>query len=58
MMRKTNHEGYYDPTACDAIIRADKGRKRQQRTRNIVTGLTYCLWELPCFWVAVNALRE
>lgn len=56
-MRKVNHEGYYDPTAWDAIIPVDKGRKRNRSPRHRVTGLTFHLGELACFWVAVNTLR-
>ena len=39
MMRKRNHEGYYDPAAWDAIVRVDKGRKWCQRAKYKVAGL-------------------
>lgn len=43
-----NHEGYTDYTACEAVRRADRGRKRK-RAENSALHLTYCIEEARGF---------
>lgn len=51
-MRDRNHEGYHDPTACGAIRRADK-RKRRGRKR---PAFALRLSEAPGFKEAKRAM--
>lgn len=40
-----NHEGYHDPTACEAIRRAEKQRKKKKNSSR----LTYRIGEAKGF---------
>lgn len=40
-----NHEGYYDPTACEAIRRVEKQRNKKKRSSR----LTYRIGETKGF---------
>lgn len=48
-MRERNHEGYNDPTACRAIKRADRQRRRKTSRKAAASVLSYTLGELLCF---------
>ena len=50
MRSDRNHEGYQDPTAAQAILRASVGQDDEK-------GLTYRLKEAKGFKEAVGALR-
>lgn len=50
-MRERNHEGYHDPTACRAVRRADRIRRKMGRFH-----LTYQLKENRSFQKAVEYL--
>lgn len=36
MKSNKNHEGYHDPTACEAIRRAERQRRRKKRSSRLV----------------------
>ena len=44
-----NHEGYHDPTACEAIRKTGQKKNRKLRRRNKWNCLTYRLEEVPGF---------
>ncbi len=48
-MRERNHEGYHDPTACRAIKRVDRQRRRKTSRKAAESVLSYTLGELLCF---------
>lgn len=48
-MRERNHEGYHGPTACRAIKRADRQRRRKTSRKAVASVLSYTLGELLCF---------
>lgn len=48
-MRERNHEGYNDPTACRAIKRVDRQRRRKTSRKATESVLSYTLGELLCF---------
>ncbi len=50
-MIERNHEGYHDPTACRAIRRADRGRRRKKKGH-----LTYYLREAEGFQETIEHL--
>lgn len=68
MSLSRNHEGYYDPTACIAIRRADRGKRRIgensvllfYRIRNVRDKdiLTYQLKEAKGFHEAVKIIAR
>lgn len=49
-----NHEGYTDFTACEAIRRADRDRKRKRTGENNPFRLTYSLEKAKGFAEARN----
>lgn len=51
MRSDRNHEGYRDPTAAQAILRASVGQKEERE-------LTYKLKEVKAFIEAVEKLRK
>lgn len=55
MKRDRNHEGYHDPTACRAVIRADRARRRYAAG---VQHLTYQLQEVRGFREASRILSD
>lgn len=48
-MRERNHEGYNGPTACRAIKRVDRQRRRKTSRKDTESVLSYTLGELLCF---------
>lgn len=50
-----NHEGYTDYTACEAVRRADRGRKRKRAVHSF-RRLTYRLEEARGFAEARNTV--
>lgn len=50
-----NHEGYADFTACEAVRRADKARKRNREMYKL-PGLTYQLKECGSFKEAIKQM--
>ena len=51
-----NHEGYTDYTACEAVRRADRDRKRKRTGENSPFHLTYRLEEASGFAEAKNTV--
>ena len=54
MKRDRNHEGYHDPTACQAIRKADE---KPRESRFIQRRLYYHIGEMASFKEAVRSLR-
>ena len=54
MKQDQNHEGYHDPTACQAIRRTDERPKKHQY---IQRQLYYRIGEIEQFKKAVRSLR-
>lgn len=50
-MRERNHEGYHDPTACRAVMRADRGRRKRRKVF-----LSYQIKETKSFKKAIDYL--
>ena len=55
-MRGKNHEGYHDPTACEAVRRAHRGRRRARSGRPGAPSSGYMLKEARGFHEAVKAM--
>ncbi len=55
-MRDKNHEGYHDPTACEAVRRAHRGRRRARSGRPGAPSSGYMLKEARGFREAVKAM--
>lgn len=51
-----NHEGYTDYTACEAVRRADRGRKRKRTGENSPFHLIYRIEEARGFTEARNTV--
>lgn len=55
MKRDRNHEGYHDPTACEAIRRVSSRQRPLIRRKTRSVHLTYTLSEVESF---INAVKE
>lgn len=56
MKRDRNHEGYHDPTACGAVRRADRAKRRRVEGKS--QHLIYRLGELRGFLEAAQILSD
>ena len=57
-MRDKNHEGDHDPTACEAVRRTHRGRRRARSGKPKAPGSGYMLKEARGFYEAVNAIMR
>lgn len=57
-MKDKNHEGYHDPTACEAVRRAHRGRRQARPGRQRAPGSGYILKEARGFQEAVKAIKR
>ena len=59
-MRERNSEGYHDPTAERAIVKADRYLRRRNKTKSKsrVISLTYLIGELPSFQKVLKDFRK
>ncbi len=55
-MKDRNHEGYHDPTACEAVRRAHRHKKESASRRTARTG--YLLREVPGFQEVKRAVMR
>lgn len=55
-MKDKNHEGYHDPTACEAVRRAHRHKKESASRKTACTG--YLLKEIHSFQEACRAMMR
>ena len=53
-----NHEGYHDPTACEAIRRASKNETKRRGKKVKSFQLTYMLSEVKSFADVVSKIMQ